>query len=765
MATSGSFDTNVIGSFYFTFEWSRTGYDSTKNEQYIYYRLYAHNTAGKYRTVYLKNLYVNGSQVYYQAGTSGNGKAFYDGDEVTSGNATISNYNDAGDGSFSASFEAGVGQYPSGNCSGSGSWNLDRIPRYASITQFDLSAVNETSIKFTWSASNSCDAVQYSLNGGSWTNGVYPTTTISSLSANTQYSVKIRVKRADSQLWTESGTKNATTYNYPYITAVTTADLTIGNQQKLTLYNPLSRSVTVKMNKDTASGTQLYSGTTSSTSISFTPTASTLYASIPSATSGKCVYSVVYGSSTKSTTGNYTYKIKNTEVPTFSNFTYKDTNSTVTGVTGNNQVLVKGLSTLQVTISSANKMVANNSATAKSYTAVIDTLNVSTNYSSSDLTFNVGTVVNSGTKRLTVTAYDSRNLSKAVYKDITVYEYQKPVVNTTLSRLNNFENQTTLKVSGTYSRLTISNADKNTITSVQYRYRETGGTWSGWTTLTTTVTTGNFNCSDVILSLDNTKSFEFEIRAIDKLQTQTVTNTVGVGQAIFFIGSNTKKCYINGKEIPVIDANRITQQYFRASNRFEIPKNGSAGYGITNTDGVSIIRDHNNNCVTVDATGGTLFLGYQTTTGINFLNGKANMDSNGYLTQPRIHCDVYYSGGGDNTVTSYIQFNNVRRNIGGGWDTSKKGFVAPRTGLYLANFWYFSNGTNSSSVRPAILEYNTSGSLVRWAMCTGNAPFSISKVFYLEKGQMLRCGVNTSTWNLNFYGAENHNGFDVTYLG
>ena len=635
MATSGSFNTNVIGSFYFTFEWSRTGYDSTNNKQYISYRVYAHNTAGKYRTVYLKDLYVNGTQVYYQAGTSGNGRAFYDGDEVTSGNATISNYNDAGDGSFSASFEAGVGQYPSGNCSGSGSWNLDRIPRYASITQFDLSAVSETSIKFTWSASNPCDAVQYSLNGGGWTNGVYPTTTINSLSANTQYSVKIRVKRTDSQLWTESGTKNATTYNYPYVSAVTTADLTIGNQQKLTLYNPLSRSVTVKMNKDTASGTQLYSGTTSSTSITFTPTASTLYASIPNATSGNCVYSVVYGSSTK-TTSKYTYKIKNTETPTFSNFAYKDTNTTVTGVTGNNQVLVKGLSTLQVIISSANKMVANNSATAKSYTAVIDTLNVSANYSANDLSFNVGTVINSGTKRLTVTAYDSRNLSKAIYKDITVYDYEKPVVNTTLSRLNNFENQTTLKVSGTYSRLTISNTDKNTITNVQYRYKETGGTWNSWTTLTTTVTSGNFNCSDVILSLDNTKSFEFEIRAVDKLQTQTVTNTVGVGQAVFFIGSNTKKCYINGKEIPVIDASRITQPYLRGSTRVEIPKNGATGYGLCNTDGNSIIRDHNNNNVTVCATGGTLYLGYQNTTGINFMNGKANMDSSGVLTVPNL---------------------------------------------------------------------------------------------------------------------------------
>ena len=62
---------------------------------------------------------------------------------------------------------------------------------------------------------------------------------------------------------------------------------------------------------------------------------------------------------------------------------------------------------------------------------------------------------------------------------------------------------------------------------------------------------------------------------------------------------------------------------------FRIPKNGSAGYGLTNTDGVSIIRDHNNQCVTVDATGGTLFLGYQNTTSINILNGKAFVESGG----------------------------------------------------------------------------------------------------------------------------------------
>lgn len=245
---------------------------------------------------------------------------------------------------------------------------------------------------------------------------------------------------------------------------------------------------------------------------------------------------------------DYTMTIVNGN-PTFSDFTYKDTNTTVTNVTGNDQVLVKGLSTLQATISATNKMVANKKAMAKNYVATIDSANVSTDYSDSDLLINLGTINSIGTQRLNIRAYDSRNNSTLVYKDITVYDYDKPVINATVERLNKFENQTTLKVKGTYSRLTINDTDKNIVETLRYRYRETNGTWSSWKPLTSSISEGNFTCNDVILSLDNTKSFEFEIQAIDKLGTTTNTLTLDVGQAIFFISSNKKAVYINGQEV------------------------------------------------------------------------------------------------------------------------------------------------------------------------------------------------------------------------
>lgn len=239
--------------------------------------------------------------------------------------------------------------------------------------------------------------------------------------------------------------------------------------------------------------------------------------------------------------------------PTFSNFTYKDANETVTTVTGNNQVLVKGMSNLQLTISSDNKMVANKKATAKNYIATIDSINQSIDYDDEDLVITMGTLTSSGSKRLDVRAYDSRNNSTLVSKDITVYDYDKPVINATVTRLNNFENQTTLKVSGTYSKLTIDGTDKNVVATLQYRYKEEYGEWSNWTDLTSTISDGQFSCEDVIMSCDNTKSFNFEVQAIDNLQTTVLPLTLDIGQAIFFISTNKKSCYINGQEILTYD--------------------------------------------------------------------------------------------------------------------------------------------------------------------------------------------------------------------
>lgn len=241
--------------------------------------------------------------------------------------------------------------------------------------------------------------------------------------------------------------------------------------------------------------------------------------------------------------------------PVFEDFDYEDTNTTITNVTGDDQVLVKGLSTLQATISTTNKMVAVKEATEKNYVATIDTINQSENYDDeNDVVFNLGTVNTAGTQRLNIRAYDSRNNSTLVYKDITVYDYAKPVINFTAERLNNFEDQTTMKISGSFSSLIINNVEKNTIQSVQYRYKEKDSqTWGNWVSVQFTLNNNEFNCNDVIVALDNTKEFDIEVKAVDNLSDNNSVVSIDVGKSIFFISSNEKECYVNDKRVLTTD--------------------------------------------------------------------------------------------------------------------------------------------------------------------------------------------------------------------
>ena len=447
---------------------------------------------------------------------------------------------------------------------------------YATV-KHSVNSETETTIKMNWSSDSIIDYIWYSTDldttltttkwvGVNVTDGKSGTYTISGLTAGTIYKITTKVRRKDTQKTTISSFLWAETLDYPHCNYA--PDFTIGEKVTLKFYNPLNRSfkfyiLTPKDGKDVSIGIEYPCSSDTYAGINDPKTSvKCLYDTIPNATSGTYKVKVVYGTHERTKTGG-TYKINEKNCcPTFKNFTYKDTNPAVTKVTGSDQIIVKGKSKLAVYITSANKMTALNSATPKKYNVSIDTISKDKDYSdTSDVTVDVGAISSSGTKRLNVRAYDSRLLSTLVYKDITVYDYKEPVINASVTRKNNFENETTLKVSGTYSRLTINDVDKNTITEINYRYRETGGEWSEALPLTTTLNNGKFTCNDVALTLDNQKSFEFEITVKDNLSTPTKTVTVDVGKAILFISSNKRNAYVNGVEIATADNVRQTKYY------------------------------------------------------------------------------------------------------------------------------------------------------------------------------------------------------------
>lgn len=478
--------------------------------------------------------------------------------QLASGSTTIY-HNSDGTKSFSASISGWLYSY--GDTSGSDSFDLPTIPRYFSSTpKLELTSKTETSATFKWSTSENASVIQYKIDNGSWVdvetgvNKSSGTFTVNGLSANTNYTIYGDFKRADSGLWaTTKPSVNMSTYAYPYCNS--TPNFIIGNSLTLGLYNPLGRSV--KVNIIGADGSQCTEDTTTGTSLTgYTNETckNNFYKSIPNSNSGKYKVKVTYGSVVNTANNGNTYSTNANECsPVFSTFTYKDSNTNVTAITGNDQILVKGLSTLYVMIASANKMTTKRSATPKNYNITCDTLNKNVDYSTNNIEVSVGVIANAGNKRINVKAFDSRNNNATAYKDITVLDYNKPVINASVKRLNDFENQTTLSISGTFTKVLINNVNKNTIKTIQYRYRETNGNWSNWTTVTFTLNDNKYSCNDVILSLDNTKSFEFEIKVTDNLDSNTSATGVGVGKPIFFISTNKKACYINGQEILMYD--------------------------------------------------------------------------------------------------------------------------------------------------------------------------------------------------------------------
>ena len=237
--------------------------------------------------------------------------------------------------------------------------------------------------------------------------------------------------------------------------------------------------------------------------------------------------------------------------PTFSNFTYRDVDSTTTTITGNNQIMISGKSSLEATITTANKATAKYNATMSKYTFQIAGLTGEEPYSASSSVVEVigaptvaANETPSATRDLVVTAIDSRGLSTPVTKTVTIVPYSSPVISATATRANGFENTTTVKISGSFSRIEVGGTAKNTVnasTGVRYRYRQQGSsTWGSWVNKTATIdtATGKVTVADFDLNLDNQSAFEFEFQITDKLETSTASLTVSVGQPAFYIGTD-----------------------------------------------------------------------------------------------------------------------------------------------------------------------------------------------------------------------------------
>lgn len=535
----------------------QTAKDSVTNTSTVKWTLSAVGGSVSYYSTGPTKVVINGTTVYSKGRVKYTSETFPAKKGSISGTLKITHTND-GTKSISVSLSTAI--YTSTVTEKKETWTLDNIARYGTSVQ-SLKSKTETSITINWSSDSTVDYLWYSKNNGtSWTgvdvtDGKSGTYTISSgVTPNTEYKIKTRIRRKDSQLTTDSTALSVTTYKYPYCTNA--PDFVLGEPVTLTFYNPLGREFDFSI---IGNGEHIYNWTgntgTSYKGVNGEPAVTYLYDSIPNQKSAKYSVETVYNDNFILVEGG-TYSIDESKCyPTFTTgYTLKDTGSKTASIT-NGAFLIKGYSSLTVEIPVSAQMKPKNGANAKNYTASFNGINKTISYSDTVATScDFGVVNTTGTKEINVRAYDTRGLSTLAKKSIVVYDYYAPKIYIDVKRVNNFGEVATLKVSGDYSPITVSGVAKNTITKCEYRYRQTGGTWSSWVTLTTTLSNGKFTCSDVNFDdLDNNVSFEFEARVTDKLNTITTADVLNAGQGVFFISSNKKKCYVNGDQIMTLN--------------------------------------------------------------------------------------------------------------------------------------------------------------------------------------------------------------------
>ena len=448
----------------------------------------------------------------------------------TDGNKTIAI-------SFSVTDTSGQ-SYTCGNAGGSGSMALTSIPRYLSISTFDITNITETSIVVRWTTSDPRSGTYYSLdNGATWigsatygeslgSDGKSGTFNILDLKANTTYKLKIKINRTDSGLWTESSEKSFTTYNYPYCNS--TPNFTIGNTVKIGFYNPLGRALNWQMLG--ADGSVIGENSTTETShtgMTSEGAINNLYKSIPNAKSGTYKVKVTYGGNVDTKTGG-TYSIKGNEVPTISALSYADSDSKVVAITGNNQHIVQNQSNLSVTISPATP---NNGA--GSIAKYVLTYNGTTKEYTTTGTYQLGKINSSSNIDITLTATDSRGLSASKTIKATMLAHGNPTAVVDLERLNNYEDESYLTVDGSVSSVNGKNA-----MAIKYRYKASGGSYGSFVTIG--------DRAKQTLSLDKNREYVFNVVVTDSFgASYDKEHTLGKGVFPLFIDTEKNSVGIN----------------------------------------------------------------------------------------------------------------------------------------------------------------------------------------------------------------------------
>ena len=506
MATSGSFNTSSYSDSsvtrYLTFSWSRTSYSVANNTSTIYWKVVGSGSPSSHwvttRPIQVK---IDGEEVFYSnspVDVYGDGSVIYVGGNYIEGYKTFTHDNN-GNRSFSAVVKAGIFYHSLDYCTGSRTFELNNIPRYATISQ-TISSRTETEMTIAWSSAQTVTSAEYCVNDGAWVTLSSSDTTggsfsLTNLVPGITYKIKYRTTRKDSGLTGVTDAFDAETYAWPY--ANSTPNFEVGKSVKIGVYNPLGHTFTLTMigaDGSTKTAGSSYSGTSVSGFYS-SAWKDFWFSSCPSATSGQYSVRITYDGHTSTTEGG-TYTFGEAALsPDVQSFSYADI-SAYAGITGDSSIIVQNRSTVRYTVTpklmaSATAETVTIEVNGKTYTLAPD----GSNFIGGD------EAIDSGSKiKAKVSIVDSRGYSCEREFDVEVQRWEPPTAIFDVHRDSGYYTATKLKVNADYSYVSGTNA-----VTITYKARKHG-------TSTFTVTGTAPDNEEVTFNADN--QFIWDVRII-----------------------------------------------------------------------------------------------------------------------------------------------------------------------------------------------------------------------------------------------------------
>nr|DAJ48033.1 MAG TPA: protein of unknown function DUF859 [Herelleviridae sp.] len=507
--------------------------DVPSNTSTLTWTLTSAGGSAVYYTIDETIITINGITVYSKARTNWEDRVFPAAKGSVSGSLPVVHNSD---GTKTATVEFFTRVYVFGSLDYGGTMTLTNIDRTAPTVSCSVSGITASGFKITANSSATADIWQYSLNGGSsWTQfsttaGTTASITLSSLSANTSYSVRTRARKKSNQVYGSSGTVSAKTLGGAILNScnTVTADAeTVSLTLNATVYNAsYSNYVTIKNGSTVyvSFAARTWSAGTANRTITLSQTErADLLDAMASLKSCTATIELVTkdGSTQVGNASTCTCTIQTTaenSAPTMTAFSYKDSRSTTSAVTGNDQLFVQAYSYLSVTPGTAT---ARNGASIVKYAA---TCNGKTVSNTTGAALSLNGIGKSGTLDVVVTATDSRGYTVSNTQQITVIPYAKPKVSEiSLRRTNDIEAEMQLIFKGSISPITVSGTQKNSLKYVQYRYKLTSeSSYGSYTSILSSVTQNgtSFSFSNLELcSLDANSSYDFHVYIRDQLNT------------------------------------------------------------------------------------------------------------------------------------------------------------------------------------------------------------------------------------------------------